>query len=300
MCGPAALCQALAKAKWLTLTQPVRNERCNVWVCLRVSECAWDTYFKYHVAYWLCKFGYSFALDSSWKISRSICWSHEQMTNSGEEVPHWDTVFHCWKCTVVWKARWPGTKTSTCLLWWLINYDMSSLWERGASMHIAPLHLNEIKKRVQQLLHAERIINQLGAHAKLEFAAVCSNYARVMSTNRQYVWPQYEKENMFTRRCNMWTVEKLLLVCTSVPESWWIIRFHADDSSSSSSLLRIASATSYFLVTVPLGSTEHSKRRFPSKLPHVDVEASLPRKPPSAFWTRLESICSAKLAIWTG
>ena len=71
MCGPAAFCQALAKAKWLTLTQPVRNERCNVWVCLRVSECAWDTYFRYHVAYWRCKFDYGFAMDSNWKISRS-------------------------------------------------------------------------------------------------------------------------------------------------------------------------------------------------------------------------------------
>ena len=54
-------------------------------------------------------------------------------------------------------------------------------------MHIAPLHLKDIKKRVQQLPHAERIIIHSAAHAKLQFAAVCSHYARVMSMNRQYV-----------------------------------------------------------------------------------------------------------------
>lgn len=217
MCGPAALCQALAKAKWLTLTQPVRNERCNVWVCL-----------------------------SRWPIKGKRCHVEIQF-------------FHCWKCTVVWKARWPGTKTSTSLLWWLINYDMSSLWERGASMHIAPLHLNEIKKRVPQLLHAETKINQLGAHAKLEFAAVCSNSARVMSVCITPIWKRKHVHTMWNmHRCKMWTAEKLLLVCTSFPESWWIIRFHADDSSS---LLRTASRDSSLGLNRAFESTISLSRR---------------------------------------
>ena len=111
----------------------------------------------------------------------------------------------------------------------------------------------------------------------LEFCACHVNKSTVCITP---IWKRKHVHTMWNmHRCKMWTVEKLLLVCTSFPESWWIIRFHADDSSS---LLRHS-----FSWQFPWAQPSIRIDDFP-------VEASLPRKPPSAFWTRLESICSEK------
>ena len=90
----------------------------------------------------------------------------------------------------------------------------------------------------------------------LEFCACHVNKSTVCITP---IWKRKHVHTMWNmHRCKMWTVEKLLLVCTSFPESWWIIRFHADDSSS---LLRTASRDSSLGLNRAFESTISLSRR---------------------------------------